>query len=139
MPGRSAHVVADSRRSKLLRMPNGSLCKLQEAIRSRSCATRHGVITPEMEFIAIRENLGRAEIAQLEKDLVRDDLEKQHAGSAQLAGGAGDARNRYYVPSVFRRFPQRIPSQITAEFVRLKWPQAAPLFRQTLIIRNPSR
>ena len=67
-----------------------------------------------MEFIAIRENLGRAQIAQLEKDLVRDDLEKQHAGSAQLAGGAGDARNRYYVPSVFRRFPQRIPSQITA-------------------------
>ena len=78
---------------------------------------QQGMITPEMEFIAIRENLGRAKIAQLEKDLVRNDLKKQHAGSAQLAGGAGDARNRYYVPSVFRRFPQRIPSQITAVFV----------------------
>jgi phosphomethylpyrimidine synthase len=79
---------------------------------------RQGMITPEMEFIAIRENLGRAKIAQLEKDLIRNELEKQHVGSAQLAGGAGDARNRYYVPSVFRRFPQRIPSQITGEFVR---------------------
>ena len=33
---------------------------------------QQGMITPEMEFIAIRENLGRAKIAQLEKDLVRD-------------------------------------------------------------------
>ena len=79
---------------------------------------RQGIITPEMEFIAIRENMGRAKIAEMSKDIVRNDLNKQHAGSAQLAG-EGAAINRHsYIPSVFRRFPQRIPTEITAEFVR---------------------
>ena len=82
---------------------------------------RQGIVTPEMEFIAIRENLGRAKIAEMSRDLVRDDLVKQHAGSVQLAAGLGDhglANGRGYIPSVFRRFPQRIPSEITPEFVR---------------------
>jgi phosphomethylpyrimidine synthase len=77
-----------------------------------------GIITPEMEFVAIRENLGRAKIAEMSKDLVRDDLDKQHAGSTQLLGGAGSPAAQRYVPSVFRRFPQRIPREITPEFVR---------------------
>jgi phosphomethylpyrimidine synthase len=71
---------------------------------------RQGIITPEMEYIAIRENLGRAKIAELSQDIRRDDLDKQHAGSAQL--------HDEYTPGIFRRFPQRIPAQITAEFVR---------------------
>jgi len=71
---------------------------------------RQGIITPEMEFIAIRENLGRAKTADLSQDIVRDDLDKQHAGSTQ-------SQNEY-TPSVFRRFPQRIPGEITPEFVR---------------------
>jgi phosphomethylpyrimidine synthase len=71
---------------------------------------RQGIITPEMEYIAIRENLGRAKIAELSQDIRRDDLDKQHAGSAQL--------QNEYTPGIFRRFPQRIPAQITAEFVR---------------------
>jgi phosphomethylpyrimidine synthase len=83
---------------------------------------RQGIVTPEMEFIAIRENMGRAKIAELSRDLVRDDLVKQHAGSVQLAARFTDgdcaARGREYIPSVFRRFPQRIPSEITPEFVR---------------------
>ena len=79
---------------------------------------RHGIVTPEMEFIAIRENLGRAKIAQMEKDIVRNDLHKQHAGSAQLTAGTVNAGDRAYIPSVFHRFPQRIPAEITAEFVR---------------------
>ena len=81
---------------------------------------RQGVITPEMEFIAIRENLGRAKIAEMSRDLVRNDLDKQHAGSTQLVAGAGGpaTSGRGYIPSVFRRFPQRIPSEITPEFVR---------------------
>jgi len=73
---------------------------------------RAGVITPEMEFIAIRENLGRAKMAELSRDIVRNDLAKQHSGSAQ--NSAGNA----FTPSVFRRFPQRIPKEITPEFVR---------------------
>jgi phosphomethylpyrimidine synthase len=73
---------------------------------------RAGVITPEMEFIAIRENLGRAKMAELSRDIVRNDLDKQHAGSAQTSAG------HPFTPSVFRRFPQRIPKEITPEFVR---------------------
>ncbi|HEU5069210.1 MAG TPA: phosphomethylpyrimidine synthase ThiC [Verrucomicrobiae bacterium] len=72
---------------------------------------RAGIITPEMEYIAIRENMGRAKIAEMAKDIVRNDLNKQHSGSSQLG-------NSEYTPGVFRRFPQRIPAQITPEFVR---------------------
>ena len=80
---------------------------------------RQGIITREMEFIAIRESMDRARIAELSKDLVRDDLRKQHAGSTQLSNGTwGARRTRGDVPSIFQRFPQRIPSEITAEFVR---------------------
>jgi len=71
---------------------------------------RQGMITPEMEFIAIRENIGRAKMADMAKDIVRNELNKQHAGSAQIKNA--------YTPSVFGRFPQRIPKEITAEFVR---------------------
>jgi phosphomethylpyrimidine synthase len=98
---------------------------------------RQGIITPEMEFIAIRENMARARRAEvgdgrsgtalrdLAQDIVRNDLNKQHAGSHQTAMGTGNQpgpRNSdpetSYTPSVFRRFPQRIPEEITPEFVR---------------------
>jgi phosphomethylpyrimidine synthase len=76
---------------------------------------KQGIITPEMEFIAIRENMKLADcklqIANLAGDNTRNELGKQHAGSSQLAGSE-------YSPSVFRRFPQRIPREITPEFVR---------------------
>src|SRR5205085_2535212 len=77
---------------------------------------RAGIITPEMEFIAIRENMGRAKIAEMSKDNVRNDLDKQHAGSSQLS--SSDIRHSEFTPSVFRKFPQRIPAEITPEFVR---------------------
>src|SRR5688572_17080540 len=64
---------------------------------------RQGIVTPEMEYIAIRENMGRAKIAELSQDIVRNDLHKQHTGSAQL--------QNEYTPGIFRRFPQRIPAQ----------------------------
>ncbi len=82
---------------------------------------KQGIVTPEMEFIAIRENMKVAQasrlsgdssrIADLSRDNVRNDLNKQHSGSSQLA-------NSEYSPGVFRRFPQRIPKEITPEFVR---------------------
>ena len=72
---------------------------------------RQGIVTPEMEFIALRENMGRAKIAELAQDILRNDLEKQHAGSSQLGKSP-------YTPGIFGRFPQRIPAQITPEFVR---------------------
>ncbi|HXR46504.1 MAG TPA: phosphomethylpyrimidine synthase ThiC [Candidatus Limnocylindrales bacterium] len=82
---------------------------------------RRGIITPEMEFIAIRENHRIADrgsrIAELSKDNARNDLNKQHAGSSQIAGSAG-FQPASFTPSVFSRFPQRIPDEITPEFVR---------------------
>ena len=74
---------------------------------------RQGIVTPEMEFIAIRENMrvagGELKIGDLAKDLGRNDLFKQHEGSK--AGGQ-------FAPGVFSRFRQRIPKEITPEFVR---------------------
>ena len=78
---------------------------------------RAGIITPEMEFIAIRENMGRAKMAEMSKDIIRNELNKQHAGSAQLSLNT-DPLITDYSPSIFRRFPQRIPREITPEFVR---------------------
>ena len=71
---------------------------------------RAGIITPEMEFIAIRENMKRAKIADFTTDIVRNDLDKQHVGSSQVQSE--------YTPGIFKRFPQRIPNEITPEFVR---------------------
>src|SRR5580698_7878405 len=52
---------------------------------------RAGIITPEMEFIAIREQMKiadcRLQIGDLSKDNARSDLMKQHAGSAQNSTG----------------------------------------------------
>ena len=91
---------------------------------------QQGIITPEMEYIAIRENMGRAKIADLRNDILRTDLHKQHAGSAQLSaansGSASDSQPSTlnsqpatdYTPRIFKRFPQRIPAEITPEFVR---------------------
>jgi phosphomethylpyrimidine synthase len=88
---------------------------------------RAGIITPEMEFIAIRENLKVAQasrlsadssrIGDLSHDNIRNDLNKQHAGSGQITGSAG-FQPAGFTPSVFSRFPQRIPAEITPEFVR---------------------
>jgi phosphomethylpyrimidine synthase len=82
---------------------------------------RAGIITPEMEFIAIRENMGlanlRLTIDDLRDDRVRNDLAKQHAGGNQRVNRKSDIVNPP-PPSVFQRFPQRIPTEITPEFVR---------------------
>ena len=83
---------------------------------------RAGIITPEMEFIAIREQMrkqkmedGRSKVADMAKDNIRNDLNKQHAGSAQSSILNPQSS---FTPSVFSRFPQRIPAEITPEFVR---------------------
>jgi phosphomethylpyrimidine synthase len=58
---------------------------------------RQGIITPEMEFIAIRENMGRAKMAEEALSNSQTSLEHQHPGQPWGA---------------------QIPSQITPEFVR---------------------
>ncbi len=61
---------------------------------------RQGIITPEMEFIAIRENLGREalkfEIRNSKFEIARNDLAHEHGGE---------------------NFGANIPDQITSEFV----------------------
>ncbi len=80
---------------------------------------RQGIITPEMEFIAIRENMRDARLADYANDSVRNDLDKQHLGSAQdsIQNPKSKIQNPY-TPGIFRRFPQHIPAEITPEFVR---------------------
>ncbi len=71
---------------------------------------RQGIITPEMEYIAIRENQGLEKIQEA-SSRARNELTHRHPGSQEISASE-------YTPSVFRRFPQRIPKRITPEFVR---------------------
>jgi len=62
---------------------------------------RQGIVTPEMEFIAVRENLGRealkSNIKHQTSNIARNDLAHEHGGE---------------------NFGANIPDQITPEFVR---------------------
>ncbi len=116
LSGKHAEFASNAERNRLVQFP-GLEGQRRRPLRASAghpvtqlWYAKQGIITPEMEFIAIRENLRRAKIADFTKDNVRNDLEKQHAGSAQL--------QNEYTPSIFRRFPQRIPAEITPEFVR---------------------
>ena len=68
---------------------------------------KQGIITPEMEYIAIRENQG-LERLKLSNKAPRNSMRHQHAGTT----GRTDA------PGVFAQFPQAMPQFITPEFVR---------------------
>jgi len=117
LSGKHAEFASVAEKNRLVEFP-GLLGQRRKPLRAKAgqCVTqlayaRAGVITPEMEFIAIRENMGRARISDMANDIVRNQLDKQHAGSQQLADGE-------FTPSVFKKFPQRIPKEITPEFVR---------------------
>jgi phosphomethylpyrimidine synthase len=88
-PGYRLEALAVPRRRPLRAKPGKVVTQLAYA--------RAGIITPEMEFVAIRENMGRS------------------LASGQPGRSDGSVN---YLPSVFRRFPQRIPDEITPEFVR---------------------
>jgi len=116
-----AEFASESEKSNRLNEFRGSDTQQRTILRAKSTPVtqlhyaRQGVITPEMEFIAIRENQKHTECttlnADLKDDIKRDDLLKQHNGSQQDSDSP-------YAPSIFRRFPQRIPAEITPEFVR---------------------
>jgi len=117
LSGKHAEFASQAEKNRLIEFP-GLTAQRRRPLRAKAgkvvtqlTYARAGIITPEMEFIAIRENMGRAKIAEMSKDIVRNDLNKQHAGSSQLGKSP-------YTPSIFSRFPQRIPAQITPEFVR---------------------
>jgi len=117
LSGKHAEFASNAEKNRLVEFP-GLLGQRRKPLRAKAGKVvtqlqyaRAGIITPEMEFIAIRENMGRARISDMANDIVRNQLEKQHAGSQQLASSE-------FIPSVFKKFPQRIPKEITPEFVR---------------------
>jgi len=117
LSGKHAEFASKAEKNRLVEFP-GLLGQRRKPLRAAKghpvtqlWYAKQGIITPEMEFIAIRENMGRAKMADMAKDNVRNVLDKQHAGSSQLP-------NSEYSPSVFKKFPQRIPKEITPEFVR---------------------
>ena len=112
LSGKHAEYASTAERNRLVEFPGLQRKPLRASAGhpvTQLWYARQGIITPEMEFIAIRENLRRAKIADQANDIVRNDLDKQHAGTAQNTTGQ---------PGIFSRFPQRIPEEITAEFVR---------------------
>ena len=122
LSGKHAEYASKAEKNRLVEFP-GLLGQRRKPLRASKghpvtqlWYAKQGIITPEMEFIALRENMKIADcqlaIGDLKDDLVRNDLAKQHAGSAQTPPSVA------YVPSVFSKFPQRIPAQITPEFVR---------------------
>jgi phosphomethylpyrimidine synthase len=126
LSGKHAEYASKAEKNRLVEFP-GLTSQRRRPLRAKAgkvvtqlAYARAGIITPEMEFIAIRENLRSAEcgirIAELSGDNVRNDLNKQHAGSAQHS--ALRTPHSAFTPSVFSRFPQRIPKEITPEFVR---------------------
>ena len=128
LSGKHAEYASKAERNRLVEFPGlkGSRRRPLRASAGHPVTqlwyARQGIITPEMEYIAIRENLGRAKIADLSQDIHRNDLAKQHAGSSQQPpvrpGPTLNSQPSEYTPSVFKRFPQRIPDEITPEFVR---------------------
>jgi len=129
LSGKHAEFASQAEKNRLVEFP-GLQGRRRRPLRAKAAKVvtqlayaRAGIITPEMEFIAIRENMKIAEcgmrIADLAGDNKRNDLMKQHAGSAQLSQHDSTIQQfNDFTPSVFRRFPQRIPKEITAEFVR---------------------
>ncbi len=126
LSGKHAEFASKAEKNRLVEFP-GLTSNRRRPLRAKAgkvvtqlAYARAGIITPEMEFIAIRENLQSAEcgirIAELSGDNTRNDLNKQHAGSAQHS--ALRTPHSAFTPSVFSRFPQRIPREITPEFVR---------------------
>ena len=85
---------------------------------------RRGIITPEMEFVAIRENLRR----------------EQYLETLRASGPDGEKM----VKRLLRQHPGQsfgaaIPSAITPEFVRDEIARAAPSSRPTSTTRKSSR
>jgi len=117
LSGKHAEFASVAEKNRLVQFP-GLTANRRRTLRAKAGKVvtqlqyaRAGIITPEMEFIAIRENMGRARISDMANDIIRNQLDKQHAGSQQLASSE-------FTPSVFKKFPQRIPKEITPEFVR---------------------
>ena len=109
LSGKHAEYASKAEKNRLVEFP-GLTSHRRRPLRAKPgivvtqlAYARAGVITPEMEFIAIRENMGRAKIAEMSKDIVRNDLNKQHAGSSQLSTVSLHTRHFRSFPSAHSR------------------------------------
>jgi phosphomethylpyrimidine synthase len=127
LSGKHAEFASQAEKNRLVEFP-GLLGHRRRPFRAKAgkvvtqlAYARAGIITPEMEFIAIRENMRNTDcgiqIAEFSRDNKRNDLGKQHEGSSQIGNRQSEIRDEF-TPSVFKKFPQRIPKEITPEFVR---------------------
>ena len=109
-------------RRKILRAKSGAVTQLAYA--------RRGIITPEMEFIAVRENLGRAAVAAVSDrrngenrhsesvatgEFERNDLHFRHPGSEPIGNrqsAIGNEITREFVRSEVARGRAIIPANI---------------------------
>ena len=77
-----------------------------------------GIVTPEMEFVAIRENLGRKAAADSSLTLPQNHLDRQHPGES---------------------FGAQIPGYITPEFVRDEIAAGRAILPNNINHPSPSR
>lgn len=96
-----------SRRARLRAKPGCRVTQLEYA--------RRGIITPEMEFVAIRENQGLELLREQAKQLETSRPESFPV-TDELSGRSVNVRE--HLPAVFRKFPRPLPKYITPEFVR---------------------
>jgi len=112
LSGKHAEYASKAERNRLVEFPGLRRQPLRASAGhpvTQLWYARQGIVTPEMEYIAIRENQGLEALRdQLSSDAVRNTLRHQHGG----VSGRSDA------PGVFARFPQALPKFITPEFVR---------------------
>src|SRR5664279_4694661 len=94
LSGKHAEFASAAEKNRLVEFP-GLLGQRRKPLRAKAGKVvtqlqyaRAGIVTPEMEFIAIRENMGRAKISDMANDIARNQLDKQHAGSAQSVASA---------------------------------------------------
>ncbi len=111
LSGKLADLASQAERNRLVPFPGLKRRPLRASAGhpvTQLWYARQGIVTPEMEYIAIRENQGLAARRDAPPP-ARNSVGHRHPGSA-----AADP----FAPSVFSRFPQRIPEFITPEFVR---------------------
>src|SRR6202162_4274010 len=87
-----------------------------------SCVTqlyyaRQGIITPEMEYIAVRENLGRAQKSEI-RGHKSDENNGRVAPNSDVRRPISDIRNHLGFAHPGDSFGASIPREITPEFVR---------------------
>ena len=147
LSGKHAEFASAAEKNRLVEFP-GLKSQRRRTLRAKPgkvvtqlAYARAGIITPEMEFIAIRENMGRAD-----SRISIDDLRERHRPqrSRQAARRlARRLRNRSPHPHSRRPFSTAFPSASRTRSRRsscaAKSPPAAPSSRPTSIIPRPSR